>query len=420
MKHRHPRGQSGSSLTLALGFAAFVGFFSLGIIEMSERVLLDRRSEVAQLDAQYANERALTMAGYLISNNLIICRNANANSPDRCEWAGQYHLPNPLPENQFGLSKASVDSKGALSTVLDIPDRVSGIRMKPTSLKFQLSNFGKDLNANSKALELVGRVPNEAATNDDDWWIVIVEAATEYKEGNGQTKKLTTIGGIRRPLGSPILDVAGSPTCQFSCKAGDTVSPNPDCKGPQIVLPIHKDVDLDLVLLNLGPGALISTAYERTVTYEPTFYPSMTGPVISAVPILAATEKPLMPLQKKLMKDKFVCETPEVFQAATADADNQQFMTLFRYSYTISVSRFDMTDPKYLANRAAFLAQYDPFNPATYKPNPSLSAMEPKKAGGSLAPLDSNLVRLPPILAPQADTTTAAGGGDGDGGGGGN
>jgi hypothetical protein len=260
--------------------------------------------------------------------------------------------------------------------------------------------------------------------------MVLAEASTEYRDARGDMKTLSTSGGIRRPLGTPLLDLWTSPICHFSCQSSLVESPTPDCRGPQIVKRSDEGAPTQLRLNNLGPGAIVDLAYHRVVLYDRLFYPSLAGqPQTSRVPMLDGKDI-LMPGESVQITDTFHCRTPEVFQvsdptadATTRETENQVYLNTFRYAYSISPARFDPEDARFAdpTGRPAFLKQYNPFDERTYRKNPTLSSLEPKKAGGTLTGLDSNLIRLPPIELPPGVTVGPGRlGGDGDGGGGNN
>lgn len=433
--------ESGFGIVAALGATAVVGLLGVAILYSARNIISRNVVEHSQIEAQYANDRALTLAGYLISNNFILCREPQTGSTGRCEWGGNLQKPLEYQAIEFKLEDTSTDEKGSFraTAVMDVYNAGFEVinRKIKTSLTFTLANFGKDLSTNSQSANLIGKIPGYAAAYDDDWWMVLVEAKTSYLDydsgvdsgdGAGKIKYLTSVGGIRRPLASPVLQVSGSPMCSFSCTTGQTLGIRPDCRGPQIVLPEDKEVKLALTLLNLGPGALYRADYDKTVVYSSNFYPSKANaPIRSVMSAVAATEDPIMPLQKKVnIYDTFECASPEVFQADQTElVDNQRFMSLFTYRYDITVSRFDLNQNAFrvASTRKAFIQNFDAFNPSTFQPTQSNSALEPRKAGGPLAPLDSNLFRLPSIADPVPipdPVVGAVGGGDGDGGGGGN
>lgn len=436
--------QRGFGLVGALASTAIVGLLGVGILYMAQGISTRNVIEHSQIDAQYANDRALTIAGYLVSNNLVLCREPQSGNVGKCSWGGQLHKPNAFEESEFNLENGRTDEQGSYHAVAvmdayEVGFRDSNRKIK-TDLKFTLTNFGKDINPQSQSMNLIGKIPGYAAAYDDDWWIVIVEAKTAYLEvklkdednpegEDSSVKHLISLGGIRRPLASPILEVSGSAMCNFSCKTENTLALRPDCRGRQLVLPEDKEIKLALTLLNFGPGALYRADYDKTVVYSSDFYPTKAGqPLRSIMKALNSDDEPLMPMQKKVdLTDTFECESPEIFQAnQTSSVDNQQFMSLFTYRYDITVSRFDLSQEAFRVktSRDTFLKNFDAFNPATYTPTSSKSYLEPRKAGGPLAPLDSNLFRLPsiadPVPVPVPADVPMVSGGDGDGGGGGN
>lgn len=403
----------------------------LGALQWGQNLLSERFTEMSETEARYANDRAITLAGYLVSNNLVVCRDGGfaRESGRKCTWAGDLHKPKAISPSAFELKKGTPDRQDLrldLALSKDLTGNSEGGPKLKVTLSFRLVNWSTE----PKLLDFVGRIPNENAVSDDDWFMVLAEAATEYRDAQGQMKTLKTSGGIRRPLGTPLLDLWTSPICHFSCQSSLVESPTPDCRGPQIVKRSDEGAPAELKLGNLGPGAIVDLAYHRVVLYDRLFYPSLAGvPQINRVAMLGGKEI-LMPGENLSHIDTFTCRTPEVFQASntsdgtTRETENQVYLNTFRYAYSISPSRFDPEDPSFsdTTRRPAFLRQYNPFDPRTFRPNPTQSSLEPKKAGGTLTGLDSNLIRLPPIEPPVTppEIVGGDGGGDGDGGGGGN
>lgn len=405
--------------SMVLGTAGLVS--SVAVMQMGLDISQLSSREVTYWHAQHANQRALTLGGYFVVNNLVACRQAGwgAAALTKCRWGGD--LRDSTAES-LGQASGSPSIAKSEFPIIDEGVKDGAYYIKIRSKFDQVSTETTliydivDWSTNQQMRELIGMIPNSASSADDDMMMVLLRASTPYRAVDGeQLTDLVTTTGIRRPLGTPVLDVMGSPFCNFSCQAGVTEDPNPDCRSSQTVREGTR-ASVPLRVLNLGPGIIYDLAYEKLVRFNDVYYGNKPD-LREAVNIMTGKSF-MLPGTTIEHVDVMECPNPSSFQvrnlASESDrvTQNTSYETIFNYGYELNIARYG-PQPNWNT--------YDPFNKATYTPNQTLSKIEPKKSSGILLPPDRPAwTQIPAPPPPQPPASSGDGDGDGDGGGGNN
>lgn len=377
-----------SVLAMALGASVVVGVSMATFMMYVDNTLGGKTNEIRALDLNFANQRALTLGGYLVSTNLILCRSEgwqDLPSGQKCRWGGAYHVskqtPDGIPISKYDIEKVDT-SEGSLRLILN--HDIDGRKLQ-SYLYFNLQGFQKDDNLR----KYVGLIPAANAVVDNDEDMVVMKAESVYTVGE-QKQRVHILGAMRRPMGSPEFRVESNPACDYSCVSGISENPNPECRGPDEV-PQAGFSQVFMTVRNLGPGPIYKMKLEKTTTYDPDFYPGVKDKVDQFD--VMATADVLMPGETTKVPDKMECVRPiTVSRTVTASAVTSGS---YNGSYTATSVRsnvhyertssfnYDLNPGKvrseYLTTEQS--KKYDPGVPATYAgyENLSSSVLEPSR-----------------------------------------
>jgi hypothetical protein len=187
----------GAAMVLGVGF----------LMDKSIQQARFEKVEIDQWKVRLANSEIKVLAGYLVANNLILCREGgwkDLSSRNRnCRWGGgsDFLLNNAIPESKFNLSAADWESDGSL--VFRSSTLVEGVAMEST-LRFSLTEWAKD----ARLREMIGFVPNDLSIADDETDFVVISVDSSMRGVRGSTVK--SLGAIRRPIGQAVLRLTGN------------------------------------------------------------------------------------------------------------------------------------------------------------------------------------------------------------------
>lgn len=423
-------------LPVVLGLSA-VSVGTVAIVSQMGLSSLKRSvSALSEWETNLFNQKALTLGGYFVAHNLVLCKedgwaaHGGTAGPIRCIWGGNLHEPKITSES-FDVLNYKHNSNGGLELEIENTDNLG--KTVITKLELQLIDWTK----NPSFRTMVGTIPAWNGLADDDQFLVTMKAVTMLAVDSTTSKPILKVGAIRRPLGTPDLQIlsAGGSVCTFECDAGDTLSPHPECRGPLVVPPAGAAAKVTARMTNFGPGALYKLKYMRTTAFDQAVYPGRPEQV-EVIDALEGQEV-IMPGQVISRDLPRICFSPirnfmttSIEQEATglqatATVNTvvsvaSAFRNLSRERFDISVSRFD---PQEMVDNPTFASTYDPFNPATYTPNLTQSVIEPKRIGVELPAFE---VQSPQEIITETTTTVVVrprpievwGGGDGGGDGG--
>ncbi|WP_374073622.1 hypothetical protein [Bdellovibrio bacteriovorus] len=395
------RGVLGSRGVGVLPLVTGISVASVIVVAMVSQMGLDifKRSSYAytEWETNLGNQKALGLGGYLVAHNLILCREdgwRDLDSEVKCRWGGGYHSPR-IEQSKYNISDVDYEDGSLVLSILNSePDK----RSYTTKLKVNLVDWSKQ----SSFRSMVGEIPVWNALADDDRFMVVMTASTDFFVSDQQKKTVSKSGALRRPIGTPnvqILSNTGKESCIFECEAGNVHSKNPECRGPLGVPESGGNAMIGVRISNLGPGAIYKLKYERTTTYDQTTYPGRTPDVV-LVDVMGQQEV-FMPGEKLDSEIERKCYNPiRTFQTQTTSqvATGTQATTTTSTSVTVASSfrplsseKFDISVSRFDPNQALdpnFNKTYNPYDAGTYKPNTSLSVIEPRRIGTELPEIE--------------------------------
>lgn len=367
-------------------------------------------------ETNLGNQKALGLGGYFVAHNLVLCREdgwRDLAEGVKCRWGGGYHNPR-IGESKYNIKSIEYEN-GDL--VLSILNSEKNQKSYITKLKVNLVDWSKQ----ASFRPMVGEIPVWNALSDDDKFMVLMTASTDLQIAEGKNKTVTKSGAIRRPIGTPNVQIqynTGRESCIFECEAGSTLSPNPECRGPLGVPKAGGSATLGVRISNLGPGALYKLKYERTTTFNQDIYPGR-APETTLVDAMGKQEV-FMPgerldteIERKCYNPVRTFTTQNVQQVTTGNVGAttttsstsvtvaSTFRALSSEHFNVSASRFDPTEAT--RDLAGFSKRYNPYDSKTYRPNTTLSDIEPKRLGTQLPTIE---VSSPQETVDQTTTTT--------------
>ena len=290
----------------------------LGTIYFTQKMsgsFLSRSAQTMEDWEKYlVTESAQVMAAYMVSNNLVMCREGGwKDKASKCRWSTVEKTNSP---SAFNLSEES-DSEKGLSYIgtytLGDNDRKYKITFnlvdyRDTSIENMIgevpeavcrdkSNFAiikgatcKDYSEveYEKPTELT-KLPSEVLAQpcqregsnvpnsfceyvrpvDDDNWIVLLKVEVDYKDPIlNLDKKHIAFSGVRRPLSFiQFGDIISGRRCSMSCPVGKQLNPFSDCRGDAI--PSEEGsytgkASNIVTVRNKGPGSIYSLALVRS------------------------------------------------------------------------------------------------------------------------------------------------------------
>jgi hypothetical protein len=443
VKKSRKLSQAGSSLVLAMGLStvAVIGsYFAYNSVLQLEQMT---HSESNSWEVDLINKKALTLAGYFVSNNLVLCREEgwrNNSTNKKCKWGGAYQPEfngKTISRSDFGIQDKTDNYDGDGFLVMEVVTPL-GKEDVTVELSFQLVNWENDPTVRN----LIGEIPAGNALADADYFAVLVRAKSEFIDQTGQEAVATTMGFIRRPLANPMMTVTQSPRCDFSCVVGVSDNPFPECRGPREV-PAISNSAVTMQIKNDGPGVIYRLAYARDTIYNPAFYPGETTRTDTVEMIGAKNnlQQPevLMPGDSFTYVDSIPClqpitvRRPPTYSSQTVEVDGPggtqtirretlttTYEKVLSYFYNLNVARFTVD----ALGDNAFLQSY-PEVPLQYQRKVN-SVIEPRKTGGFQVPgevssevqvdtIETSIQRI--IRVRREPPPTFDSGGDGGGGG---
>lgn len=106
------RNEKGIALASAMLFMVAVGIGSYYVMKTTQQSSDITAKEVKDIRARAEAQKVFSMAGFLISNNLILCKSTPwgaENTPLQCRWAGTKNEKEYKPRD-FGFKGMHYDS----------------------------------------------------------------------------------------------------------------------------------------------------------------------------------------------------------------------------------------------------------------------------------------------------------------------
>lgn len=219
--------------------------------------------EMAKIEVAAEANKVLSIAGFLVANNLVTCKEGSWASGGKanCRYDGAQRQDADLRAEVFGLvNQRNVGN----NLVFDVVPRAitepnSPNQVKNAQLQFELVNA--DTSPTLK--KLIGSQKDITKSIDRDNYVVIATATIEYKK-EGRTFDAQSAVALKRPIALTRLSLRTAAACAGQCNSSLSQNPFPSCRGPQSVNS-EAVVEVLGVTTNLGPGALYDLAYKRSV-----------------------------------------------------------------------------------------------------------------------------------------------------------
>ncbi len=266
------RNEKGVALGAAMVFMVAVGVGSFFALKSSQQTSELSAKEIKDIRARAEAKKIFSMAGFLVSNNLILCKKSPwgaSNTPKQCRWSGTKTDKTYTPE-EFGFHNIRYENDSSAGEVLTLDlinqqefrDKPGSrvISRFPGSVKLRLV----DLKENEALQKVVGENSEAVKLIDDDHYVVKIDLnlALDQKQ---ETQRIQAGAVFKRPIAIPQLVILDS-TCLSQCNASRGEHPFPACRGPSTI-DVNTKTDVIAVTENLGPGVLYDIDYERNVVF---------------------------------------------------------------------------------------------------------------------------------------------------------
>lgn len=306
--------QRGSALVIALVVAAAIGG---GItVYMTNQGSLQKSVGTlnSQKDSMIGIDKMRTIANYLVSSNMVICKQSPfTGSMDsyRCRWTGLQlidgSLQNVAPA-KLGLDQGSFDADGFLvfnvdSSIVNTPSSGG----QPT-IQYKGKIGFKLYDGQTDSLDLaesLGKIPLSVLISDNDRAFVLIKVVVENQNTNSPaaSKIMTEYFSTRRPIAIPKVTVNVA-TCKRSCEIAVGKNDNPACRGDQNYT-YTPTVPVNATTKNLGPGVLYDMKVQKDIKLDQALFPGVFPPstIVNAMP----GKDYLMPTEQVAWTDTVTC-----------------------------------------------------------------------------------------------------------------
>ena len=270
--------------------------------KMTSSFLSGLSQSMEEWEKHLVTESAQTLAAYLVSNNLVMCREKGWTGKDaNCKWStaagtdnpSQFHLSDELDSadglsykgaytvddsnREYKMTFQLVDwrSTSIESLIGDIPEAIC--RDKNTLKIIREAtcvNYKDSSNPIEQACQVNGSEDPDTLCEyikqvDGDYWIVLIKVEVDYEDPVSKADlKHIALSGIRRPLSSiKFKDIFAGVTCSMGCTGGNTVNPFTSCRSH--VIPAKAGhytgkASNVVAIENEGPGAVYSLSLMKT------------------------------------------------------------------------------------------------------------------------------------------------------------
>ena len=295
-----------------------VGYFQVGNYLVKRQRAL--KSESNDWEAKYSLQSALALTTYMVSKNIIICRNRSTESgwldgyAGDCRWGGnltQVSATDVIQAKDYGV-KASLSPNNKLRIKFPKGHKMMAAPEISVELEFKVL----DMYSSVGLRKMVGKIPDHLRTPvliDDDTKLVEVHAQV-YRYGEiVQTQSYY----MRRPVSVPELSVSSFGSCALSCASGMSANPNPECRGGSDSPPEQK-AQITMTVKNLGPGVLYQLKYKKVIKYNPSTYPGVANSVGSADIFGSGSMDVILPGATVSYVDEIPCIAPVAVSSLTS------------------------------------------------------------------------------------------------------
>ena len=262
--------------------------------------LSSQSKNIEDWEQGYVAQTAMAIGGYLVSNNLILCKEAGWKNYDaKCKW----NDTTPMNLREFdlrGKTVLDVDGTKVLSfkgvvnkDIIDNPQSDAGdidyritfdlVNWRETSVQNLIGEIPQSVCRDTTTLAIRegncplpiidkckdsnnADIPNSVceyiSNNDQDYSIVLISVQVPFN-----TPTSTVYGGVRRPLSMPLVVIQPpGPVCRLAC-SGAIAASLPECRGEFIPPSGDNLSDMRIQVNNPGPGAIYALSLLRQDKY---------------------------------------------------------------------------------------------------------------------------------------------------------
>ena len=300
------------SAAVLLSFMVSVGV--LGTVYITQKMMGGFLSDLSQVMEEWekhlVTESAQTLGAYLVSNNLVLCREKGwTGKQSKCRWnkegkkakapshfslsdemdsteglfyAGKYKVNKSEREYKVRFSLVDWRDTPVENLVGEVPEAVCidkntfGVVKDGTCVDYTVSASPIDQACQVNGVEDPNTLCQYLKPVDGDYSIVMIKVEVDYKDPvSGKDLKHIALSGIRRPLSSIKFGVVISGRkCSAACPTGNVVNAFPSCRGENVPMEAgnYTGKASNIVsVTNQGPGAIYSLSLMRTAV-------QLTGP----------------------------------------------------------------------------------------------------------------------------------------------
>lgn len=309
------KGQTTLVIVSAIALITGIGFVYLQ--PQINQMITRTTTNIKNLNLELLNKKQVTLGGYFISNNLVLCKSDGWDvvDPDeirpRCIWGGDFHK-DPIKKNKYNIINTRYDD-GKMILEFDVDN------VQTSELIYELVNW----NDEPQLKTLLGD-PFKNTNFDDldaDPFVVRITSLTSKMGPNDKLVTSKHVVGIRRPLGIIKVKILGDTSCFMSCAS--SVSENifsPECRGPQEVPANITENKLDMKVINYGPGAIYRVRLKKNTIFTKKFFGKNKKPEYKLVDVIGAVEganEVILPGQEYSFADSLNCRPPKYLPKKT-------------------------------------------------------------------------------------------------------
>lgn len=259
--------QSGSANLMMVATAAIgLGVASKVVLDNSSNLNQNLKEQVVEREASLDAQKLLTAAGFMVANNLVVCKENGFARGNRCQWHSG-SLSKVFKPSDFGL-KEPTSAKEFIRFKVDVGNEAflsgSDSRLDSGSVVFSLVDQNQEKNLS----RFIGTKDNRLAVIDKDRSFIKAAVDLEY-EIRGKKVVSKSVSYFRRPIPIVTTQVKSDPVCTGRCSATVSANGSPACRGQTTAGPGTK-VDILVKTTNNGPGVLYDLAYEREICFNST------------------------------------------------------------------------------------------------------------------------------------------------------
>ncbi len=261
--------------SVAVGIATFASIYA-------EKFALDRVALINEKDARFHNELVFSRVGQALSNNAVLCREADMS----CRWNSDDSRLDHQPK-QYGLKSLSSSSDKSFrfesENCLPIEDAMDVSNCKTFKAEGEIRIASIQELIDNKLIQDTRWTSAQGGStstsmDDTDHYGAVITVKSKYMTAGGKVQDFVTTGFIRRPR-SVVKIFEGKALCEETCHVpeGETRT-EAMCYGRVKTLRGEKNAAKmrGLAIFNEGPGYALDLQLKRQFAPHPAFASDVT------------------------------------------------------------------------------------------------------------------------------------------------